>query len=109
MVKQIITGCAKRKGAYMKAKKYMSEMLSKGLKADSFVYASVLHVYASSGMEEEARTLFEEMQADGIKPIKFHYASLLNMYAEKLKAVEAESLFQHYKKSGLPLDEVHLG
>jgi pentatricopeptide repeat protein len=106
LAKKLITGCAKRKGAYMKAKKYLSEMLSKGLKPDSFVYASALHVYASSGMEEEARSLFEQMQADGIKPVKFHYASLLSMYAEKKRTEEAEALFQQFQESGLPLDEV---
>lgn len=102
----IITGCAKRQGAFITAKKYMAEMSSKGLKPDAFIYASILHVCACFGLEDEAKDLFEEMKANGVEPSIFHYSPLLNMYAEKKKPEEAEKVFQDFKKAGLPLNEV---
>lgn len=106
--KRLIAGCARHRGAYAKADKYLQEMVAMGLQPDSFIFTSLLSVCASFGLEDEAKATLDKMKEVGVAANHYHYCALLNLYAEIRKPAEAEKLFSEVQQRHMPLDKTIL-
>lgn len=98
---QVISGCAKTREGYAKAKAFVEEIKNSNLGQDAVIYGAIMNVCAAHGLEKEARATFKEMCDSGFTPNLFHYSSLLNTYASKGKYKQAEGVLQEIREAGL--------
>ncbi|KAK4401949.1 Pentatricopeptide repeat-containing protein, chloroplastic [Sesamum angolense] len=105
---QLLVGCAKVKGGYVKAMELVREIKYRGLQMDIVVYGTLISVCASNNQCEEAEKYFNEMKSEGHSPNVFHYSSLLNAYAVDGNYKKADELIQEMRSAGLVLNKVIL-
>lgn len=98
---QIISGCAKTREGYAKAKSFVEDIKNSNLVQDAVIYGAIMNVCAAHGLEKEAQATFKEMCDAGFTPNLFHYSSLLNTYASKGKYEQAEGVLQEIRAAGL--------
>lgn len=98
---QVISGCAKTREGFPKAKAFVEEIKSSNLVQDAVIYGAIMNVCAAHGLEREAHATFQEMCDAGFTPNLFHYSSLLNTYASKGKYEQAEKVLQEIRAVGL--------